>query len=229
MSAACLAISESLKRLGINYAIAGGFACTLYNSDRLTVDIDIVVSCPGSEVRTLKVKIAEGDERFHSVGNGLYFGPKRIPIELLPTDVFRWPVPLSAGSHVVMISADRGLLAGHDDANGKEVQGQIIVLTPAAILFSKTLRTVQGLQSSRPKSRIKLYCDLRDMIFVESLTDVTELQRTLSAYPIEKANRILSDLHLVVEADMEDIQDLPGFDNFRSMIRLLPKTLLENE
>lgn len=48
--AAALALGAALDEENVSYAIIGGTACCLYGSTRGTIDLDVVVALPGSEV-----------------------------------------------------------------------------------------------------------------------------------------------------------------------------------
>lgn len=94
--AACT-LSIILNQNNVGHAYIGGFALNLLGSDRETSDIDVLidVDCP-SLIRTYVTPILCGaDSRFAVENYKLYFGPARIPVELLTSGMLNLPRRLS--------------------------------------------------------------------------------------------------------------------------------------
>jgi len=177
---AAIALAHTLQHLAVPYAIAGGAACILLGGKRTTHDLDVVVDIDGGEVRALKERIAALDTRFRSVGNSLYYGSSStVPIELLTTRNFTWPDPLAAGCRTIA-------LPGHEE--------EIVVLGPAALLFSKSGRTANAIGATRPQTQAKLRTDLVDVRFLCSILQPQDLASTLTLYAPDKQARIRSNL-----------------------------------
>jgi len=174
---AAVALHFVLVELNVTHAIVGGVACILHGSKRTTYDLDLVVDVPPLEVRPLKQRIASKDARFRSVGNSLYFDD--VPIELLPATAFAWPSTLSTGDGTVTIPID-----------GVE----LVVLSPPALLLSKSGRTATGMQSDRPKTVAKFQTDLHDMNFLARMVSVDDVKATLELYLPEKRMRLVGHL-----------------------------------
>lgn len=185
---AAAALGALLDARGIPYAIAGGIACALYGSSRYTYDLDVVVGVPSTDVRALKASLGAESDQFRSVGNALYFdSPSEsdtdpLPIELLPSDTFTWPHPLSSGSQ-----------------RTATVHGEVCVLLPAAIVVSKAGRAASGIGATRPRTVEKFRSDLGDSEYLLPLIGEGEFGRVFGLYAEEKRGRIAANLRKIGE------------------------------
>lgn len=177
---AAAALATILPSIGVDYAVAGGMACVLMGSERLTHDLDLVVDMDGSDIVKAKQQVAAVDSRFTSTGNSLYFCG--LPIEFLTTRSFVWPIPLKSGSRIVQ----------HDNI-------EINVLSPAALLLTKCTRMASSVGSTRPKTLSKLRSDTEDVTFIVPQVTRKELDFLLSQHPPDKQVRLRSNLAKVAE------------------------------
>jgi len=181
---AAFALGAILGQIEVGYAVCGGTACAFLGGGRSTHDVDLVVEVDALKVPDIKRQVAEKDPtRFVAIGKSLYFvheNSVRIPIEMLPIENFTWPKPLGKGSLPV-----------------PSFGGEINVLSPTAIIFSKCGRAATNMHRDRPATMVKFGTDVQDMEFLcGQIADEEDLTTTIDLYTLKRRQSGFLMLHL---------------------------------
>ncbi|KAG5661355.1 hypothetical protein KAF25_005477 [Fusarium avenaceum] len=151
MNEAAYTLSMILNGNHVGHAYIGGFALNLLGSDRETSDIDVLldVDCP-SHIHSYVTPILCGaDSRFAVENYKLYFGPARIPIELLTCGMLNLPRRLS------IMPTDTPIFPV-----------PLPILPPGVLILTKIKRASHYIGSTRPQSVFKYNADVRDIFYL---------------------------------------------------------------
>ncbi|KAF5700367.1 hypothetical protein FGLOB1_10831 [Fusarium globosum] len=154
MKGAAQAFSRILTENNVEHAFIGGFALNLLGSNRETLDIDVEVAMDDANPEEFRGHLTQllrnADQRFVVSNLKLYFVPNgqwdlRVPIETLARGMLGLPRRLST-----LRSGD----------------GSIPILHPSVLVLTKLKRSSQYIGSTRPQSVVKLYSDVRDIVYL---------------------------------------------------------------
>ncbi|RKL41623.1 hypothetical protein BFJ72_g5515 [Fusarium proliferatum] len=154
MKGAAQAFSRILTDNNVEHAFIGGFALNLLDSNRETLDIDVEVAMDDADPEEFRGHLTQllrnADQRFVVSNLKLYFVPNgqwdlRVPIETLARGMLGLPRRLST------------LRPG---------DGSIPILHPSVLVLTKLKRSSQYIGSTRPQSVVKLYSDVRDIVYL---------------------------------------------------------------
>lgn len=217
---AARALCDVLDTLRIPHVIIGGFAVSLYGSDRFTHDIDVLVDIAPPKIQDfLRPQVSQINKHFAQMKLKYYFAPMlmeglvgeqlvlandgNVLVETLATNALGLPVQIDPAMVI--------------NSGGAEQGSGLPTLHPSVLVLTKMKRWASISDSTFPPSVKKAGTDLQDIDFLIKWLQERNLKISVGAYNAAKPERLYSALKVYAK-HLEDNRLTEKLDLFKQVL-----------